>query len=146
MVDHADAAAILQRVIAGADVAESDVAEALDHLASCDACSVRFEVADLAACADVEDQLLEAARLQAAGEDAAGPWPELAEHLVSCSRCRATLRDLAEEPAMEHASGAAWGTRRRSLFERVLTDALAAPEPIMRLRAAERLAELDRLG
>lgn len=142
----AAAAAIVEKVLAGASVPEADVAEAIAHRASCATCRERFDIADLAACVAVEDQLLERTRLQVAGEDPGGRWPELDGHLAACARCRAALDDLSEETVMEPASEAIDLPRSGSRFERWLTSALGAPEPIVRLRACERLGELDHLG
>jgi len=144
-MDCADVAAIVERMLAGRSISEHELTEARAHAAGCEECAPRFEVADAAACADVEVQLLDAARLQAAGEDPMGRWPELDEHLAACSRCRAVLHDLAEEPAMA-TRDATDEPHIRSMFERALTSALAAPEPIMRLRACVRLGELQNLS
>jgi hypothetical protein len=144
-MDCAGATSVIDRMLAGLPVSEAELAETHQHVATCEKCAGRFEVADVSACSDFEVQLLEAARLQAAGEDPTGRWPELDEHLAACSRCRAVLHDLAEEPAMEP-SDPTGDLRTRSLFERALTSALAAPEPIVRLRACLRLGELDHMS
>jgi len=144
-VDCAGVTSLIERMLAGTPVSEAELARAEGHAATCKECAGRFEVADSSACAHVEVQLLEAARLQAAGEDPTGRWPELDEHLAACSRCRAVLHDLAEEPAMA-TSDPTDEPRSRSMFERALTSALAAPEPVMRLRACVRLSELEYLG
>ena len=145
-VDCARAAAIIQQVIAGAVMPSGDLTDAIGHAATCGTCAARFDLADVAACADVEDQLSEAARLQAAGEAPVTRWPELAEHLAACTRCQAALQDLAEEPTMESRHDASGPARSRSMIERALTSALAAPEPIVRLRACQRLATFAHLG
>ena len=145
-MDCADVAAIVEQMIAGATVSETDLAQAQAHAAGCEECAERFDVADASACVLVEVQLLEAARLQAAGEDPTGRWPELDGHLAACSRCRAVLHDLAVEHVMEPTSEVTGEPPTRSLFERALTSALAAPEPIVRLRACVRLSELASLS
>ena len=145
-MDCARAVAIIQQALAGVAVPSGDLTDAIGHAATCGTCAARFDLADVVACAGVEDQLLEAARLQAPGEDPGSRWPELAEHLATCSRCQAALHDLAEEPTMESRRDPGIPPRSRSVFERALTSALAAPEPIVRLRACQRLATLERLG
>lgn len=101
----------------------------------------RVDVARTAACAGLEEDLADAARIQREGGDLAQEYPALARHLEECEWCRTTLAELMEEPdvlseAEPHVDD----------VERYLVAALAEPERIVRVRAAKRLGSSRQVG
>jgi hypothetical protein len=130
--------------VTGVGVADGDLEQALAHLAACDLCGPRLELAPTAACEEVEEDLPAAARVLRDGEQPAARHPALARHLEDCERCRAILAELMREPTVLAAHEAR--VDPGELFERSLTAALTEPEPIVRARAAERLGAAERVG
>ena len=142
--DCRDARALVQRAVTGLPVSEGDLERALAHLATCEHCAARVEVARTAACEEAEEDIPEAARLLRAREDLGGRYPDLARHLEECEWCRATLAELMREPDLLSEAGTRLDPSE--LFERSLATALADPETIVRQRAARRLAGMQRVG
>jgi HEAT repeats len=142
--DCREAQARLRRAVTGVAVGDGELERALAHIATCELCAARVEVARTAACEELEEDLPEAARLLREGEDVASRHPDLARHLEECEWCRATLAELLKEP--ELLSEAETGVDPSELFERSLAAALVDPEVIVRVRAAERLGATPRVG
>jgi hypothetical protein len=135
---------LVQRAVTGVDVGEDELEWALEHLATCEVCAARLEVARTPACEVVEEDLPDAARVLREGEDLASHYPDLARHLEECEWCRTTLAELVKEPEVLSEKDAE--AEPSEGYERYMADALAEPEPVIRRRAADWLGRAERVG
>jgi hypothetical protein len=146
MLDHAAAQSVFQRLVAGEPPSPDDVASALAHTAGCEECRAQFDLGRTSACDAVEEDLPAAAQAVREGRSPADQYPAVARHLEECDRCRIVLSELVTEPEPEPAVAEPSIEPRERFFERVLTDGLADADAVARERAAERLADLQRIG
>jgi HEAT repeats len=146
MPDHDSAQAIFQRLIAGETLSDGELERALAHTADCAQCRAQFDFGRTAACERIEQDLPAAAQVVREGQDPAGQYPALAQHLEGCDRCRFVLAELVNEPEQTAAAMDEPPVEPDELFERVLPTGLSDPEAIVRQRAAERLGEFEQLG
>lgn len=146
MLDHDEAQAVFQRLIAGETLSDGELEQALAHTAGCEQCRAQFDLGRTAACERTEEDLPAAAQVVREGHDPAGQYPALARHLEECDRCRIVLAELVSEPEQAATAMDEPPVEPAELFERVLPTGLSDPEAIVRERAAERLGEFEQLG
>lgn len=104
-----------------------------------------FDMRQTPACAQVEDELIEAVRIIREGGEIASVLPALTAHLQGCARCTELLEELVAE-SREPPDVRVDRVDPHYVFERALLGGLSAPESLVRSRAAERLGSLDRPG
>lgn len=141
MPDCAAAQKLLERSTAGLAVSDEELERALVHVAGCGLCSTIAESSAGIACGKVESELPNYAQALREGAHARRRWPALARHVDSCDRCAEVLAELVQEPD-SGPEPVASQVEPQALFQRALAMGLSDPDPIVRERAARRLAEL----